>query len=74
MTATTYTHLGGAKSGSSSKGTSIGGWLSRVFWSIAEAQEKAARERVARHFRGLDDAYLAKLGYAPGDISRISRG
>lgn len=74
MTATTYNNIGSAKSGSSSKGTSIGGWLSRVFWSIAEAQEKAARERVARHFRGLDDAYLAKLGYAPGDISRIRRG
>lgn len=74
MTATTYTHFDGAKSGKSVNGASIGDWFSRVFWRIAEAQEKAARERVARHFRGLNDDYLEKLGYSASDINRIRRG
>jgi hypothetical protein len=69
MTATTYTHIPGARTSGS-----FGGWLSRIFWRIAEAREKQARERVARHFRGYNDAYLEKLGYAPADIRRIRQG
>ena len=70
MTATTYR---GDVSGSQ-PGSSFGGWLSRVFWTIVQAQEKEARRRVAMHFRGLDDEYLQKLGYSPADISRLRRG
>lgn len=69
MSATTYTHIPGSK-----RKVSIGEWLSRVFWKIAEAREKQARERVARHFAGYDNDYLVKLGYSPADIRRIRRG
>lgn len=67
MTATTYTHIGGG----TSSGSSFGSWLKRIFWRISEAQEKRARDRVAAHFRGFDDAYLAKLGYTAADIRRV---
>lgn len=67
MTATTYTHIGGG----ASSGSSFGGWLKRVFWKMSEAQEKRARDRVASHFRGFDDAYLTKLGYNAADIRRL---
>jgi len=67
MTATTFTHIGGG----ASKGSSIGGWLKRVFWRISEVQEMRARDRVAAHFRGFDDAYLTKLGYNAADIRRV---
>lgn len=67
MTATTYTHIGGG----ASSGSSLGGWFKRLFWRIAEVQEKRARERVAAHFRGFDDAYLTRLGYSATDIRRI---
>lgn len=69
MSTTTYSEIGHVSSGSS-----IGGWLKRVFWRMAEAQEKAARERVASHFRGQDTEHLVKLGYSAADISRIRRG
>ncbi len=69
MTATTYTNIPGAK-----PGASFGGWLGRFFWRMIEAQEKAAQVRIARHFRGMDDEYLTKLGYLPADIARVRRG
>lgn len=69
MTATTYTHIPGAK-----PSASFGGWLGRVFWRMIEAQEKQAKKRIARHFRGYNDEYLTKLGYNPADIARIRRG
>ena len=65
MTATTYTNI---------PGTSSGGWLGRFFWRVVEAREKQAKKRIARQFRGLDDEYLARIGYAPEDIARIRRG
>ena len=70
MTATTYR---GDVSGSK-PGSSFGGWLSRVFANIIQAQEKEARRRVAMHFRGLDDEHLQKLGYSPADVWRLRRG
>jgi len=69
MTATTYRDLQGSKPGSS-----FGGWLRRVFWRIVDAREKQVRERIARHFNGLDDEYLTKLGYSSADIRRVRRG
>lgn len=69
MTATTYTHIPGAKSGKSFTAA-----LGRFFWRIIEAQEKAAQVRIARHFQGMDDEYLKKLGYNPTDIARVRRG
>lgn len=69
MAAMTYTHIPGEKTGAS-----FGEWLSRVFWKIAEAREKQARERVARHFSGYNNDYLVRLGYSPADIQRIRRG
>jgi hypothetical protein len=72
MTATTYTHVTGAKPVSGAKPReSFREWLGRIFWRIVDAREKQVRERIARHFRGFDDEYLAKLGYAPADIRRI---
>lgn len=69
MTATTYTHFPAAK-----PGTSFVGWLTRAFWNIAEAREKQARERVARHFRGQDIDHLVRLGYSAADIRRVRQG
>jgi hypothetical protein len=69
MTATTYTNIPGAR-----QGASFGGWLGRFFWRMIEAQEKAAQVRVARHFQGLDDEYLTRIGYSRTDIARIRRG
>ena len=69
MTATTYRDFSGSKPGSS-----FGGWLRRTFWRIADAREKQARERIARHFQGQDDQHLKALGYSPDDINRIRRG
>ncbi|MDA7947627.1 MAG: hypothetical protein MPJ78_09125 [Hyphomicrobiaceae bacterium] len=70
MTATTYNRgISGSKPGSS-----FGGWLSRIFWNIVEAQERQARRRIAQHFRGLDDEHLEKLGYSIADIKRLRRG
>lgn len=69
MTATTYTHIPAAKSG-----TSFGGWLKKVFWNIAEAREKQARERITRHFQGQDINHLIRLGYSPADVHRVRRG
>ena len=68
MTATTYTHLPGAKPGASS-----GGWLSRVFWRIAEAQEQRFTLRVAKILSTYDDAYLKKIGYTPAKIKQLRR-
>ena len=70
MTATTFNRdISGSKPGSS-----FGGWLSRFFSNILQAQEKEARRRVAMHFRGLDDDHLLKLGYTQADITRLRRG
>lgn len=69
MTATTYTHIPGVK-----PGASLGGRLSRFFWRMIEAKEKAVQQRIASQFRGLDDEHLIKLGYSPADIARVRRG
>ena len=69
MTAMTYTNIPGAK-----PSTLFGGWLGRFFWRMIEAKEKAVKVRIARHFRGLDDEYLTRIGYASADIARIRRG
>jgi len=69
MTATTYTHIPSAKPGSS-----LGDRLSRIFWRMIEAREKAVQKRIASHFQGLDNEHLVKLGYSPADISRVRRG
>ena len=69
MTATTYTNIPGVK-----LGASFGDRFSRFFWRMIEAKEKQTRQRIADHFRGLDDEYLARLGYASDDKARIRKG
>lgn len=69
MTATTYTNIPGSKPGASSRGR-----FGRFFWRMIEAKEKHVQKRIARHFRGLDDEYLTRIGYSPADIARIRRG
>jgi hypothetical protein len=69
MTATTYTNIPGT-----TPGASFGGRFSRFFWRIIEAKEKHVKQRIAAHFRGLDDEYLERLGYLPADIARVRRG
>ena len=69
MTATTYTNIPSVKPSASN-----GGWLGRFFWRMIEAKEKAVKARIARHFRGLDDEYLARIGYSSADIARVRRG
>ena len=69
MTATTYTHLPATE-----PGTSFGGKISRFFWRMIDAKQKHVQQRIANHFRGLDDEYLVRLGYTPSDIARVRRG
>ncbi len=74
MTATTYTHIPGAHTPDAKPGASFGAKLSRIFWRMIEAREKAVQKRIASHFQGLDNEHLVKLGYSPVDVARIRRG
>ena len=68
MTATTYTNLPGSR-----PGTSAGGWFSRFFWRMIEAQEQRIVRRVAKIFVTYDDAELKKIGYSAAEITRLRR-
>ena len=51
-----------------------GGRLARLHARIVGAQQARADRLVRNQFARLDDAELADLGYAPGEISRIRTG
>lgn len=67
MTATTYTHNGTAIK----RGASFGGWLSRLFDRMVEAQTLRARKMVAQQLSTMSDAHLKDLGFAESDIERL---
>lgn len=69
MTATTYTHLPGAR-----RGEAAGGWFVNLLERMVEAQAARVRNEVYSQLRGFNDETLKEIGFSAGDIKALRRG
>jgi hypothetical protein len=69
MTATTYTHLPGARRDEAS-----GGWFVNLLERMVEAQVARVRNEVYSQLRGFNDETLKEIGFSAKDIKALRRG